>query len=94
MAIIVWPEYITLKNWAGALLEQYPRESLPMLIDENKWEEWAAVVSTTGPFLRLSIPTPVAIKEGQRVSSFNNWQEWAKVFYNIVMSQSKQNVKI
>jgi hypothetical protein len=85
---IVWPEYITLNNWSGALVADYPNAYLPILQDENKWQEWGAAVVGTGIFERSGIPSPFSIVQGTKKENFKDWQEWAKVVYSIVNNES------
>ena len=84
---IVWPEYITLNNWGGALVADYPDSYLPLLKDETKWKEWGAAVVGTGVFARQGVPSPFSINQGVKKESFKNWQEWAKVVYLIVNNE-------
>lgn len=90
--MIIWPEYISLKNWAANLVYDYPAEYLPQLEDEKKWEEWGSAVVATGVFARNSIPAPFSIAQGAKRQDFKNWQEWAKVFYNLMTSSEDNNV--
>ena len=79
--MIIWPEYISLNDWAAKITEDYPNEIVPILTDEDKWQEWAAVVINTGIFAEAGIPSPFSIDSGEKEDNFNSWQEWAKVFY-------------
>jgi hypothetical protein len=85
---VVWPEYINLNNWGAALVADYPNAYLPLLHDENKWQEWGAAVVGTGIFARSGVPSPFSIAQGVRKENFKNWQEWAKVVYLIVNNES------
>jgi hypothetical protein len=86
--LVVWPEYITLNNWAGALVADYPNAALPLLHDENKWQEWGAAVVATGIFAHSGVPSPFSITQGTKKDNFKDWQEWAKVVYLIVNNES------
>ena len=90
--MIIWPEYIELKDWAANLVYDYPEEYLPVLEDEDKWEDWASVVAGTGVFARLQIPVPFKLEEGGKKEGFKDWQEWAKAFYNVIMNGEDINV--
>ncbi len=85
--MIVQPKYISLKNWAGSLLIDFPDDILPILRDEEDWEEWAVIVANTGSFKRANIPTPYQLKQGQRESAFKTWNKWAAVVYLIMTSE-------
>lgn len=79
--MVIYPHYISLKNWAASLAVDYPDAQLPVLKDEKKWQEWAAVVANTGAFYRGNVPFPFLIKDGARKDNFQDWQQWAKAVY-------------
>jgi hypothetical protein len=81
---VVWPEYITLNDWAGALVVDYPKAYLPLLDDEQKWKEWGQFVVGRGIFARNNVPPPFSLFQGARKEDFKDWQEWAKVVYLLV----------
>ncbi|CAB4124174.1 hypothetical protein UFOVP51_56 [uncultured Caudovirales phage] len=89
--LVVYPEYIDLKNWAGALIADNPSSYLPILQDESKWQEWAAIVAGTGVFQRNRVPSPFSIYKGSRKENFKDWTEWAKVVYLLLNNESKNN---
>lgn len=89
---VIRPEYISLKDWAGALVADYFNEPLPILENEEKWEEWGTIVATTGVFATNNIPAPSKINEGRKSSGFKDWQEWAKAVYSL-MSASVEKEK-
>lgn len=86
--MVIWPEYISLKNWSSALIADYPNAFLPFLQDETKWQEWGAAVVGTGVFSRSNVPSPFSITQGVKKENFKDWQEWAKVVYMIVNNES------
>lgn len=77
----IWPEYIDLNYFAAQLVEEYPNQFLPTLIDEEKWPDWAAAVSACNLFSNSNVPSPYSIKSGIRQNNFASWQEWAKAAY-------------
>jgi hypothetical protein len=85
--MIVWPEYVNLKDWAGALLMDYPNEALPQLQEDEKWQEWGSIVASTGVFARAGIPAPFTINAGQKKDNFENWQQWAKAVYTCMAAE-------
>ncbi|HUV84864.1 MAG TPA: hypothetical protein VMV86_04095 [Methanosarcinales archaeon] len=91
MIKVIYPEYISIKNWAAALVADYPNEFLPILQDENKWKEWGSTVVSSGAFAKLNIPAPFKIIEGQRKDAFKTWQSWAKVFYLQMSNDTSDN---
>ena len=84
MIKVVWPEYIGLKDWAAALIVDFPNENLPILENEKEWQDWGVKVISTGVFAKGSIPAPFSVKEGKKSINFDQWQEWAKIVYNIM----------
>jgi hypothetical protein len=84
--MMVMPKYITLKNWAGSLNIDYPNDILPILRNEEEWEEWATIVANTGSFKNAAIPTPTSLKKEQNNNEPSNWNEWAKIVYYIMNS--------
>lgn len=89
--LVVYPEYITLKNWAGALAADNASSYLPVLQDETKWQEWGALVAGTGVFKRNRVPSPFSVYKGNRKDNFKDWTEWAKVVYLLLNNESKNN---
>ena len=85
--LTVYPKFISIKYWAATVLSDYNNEPLPILRNEEEWEEWGAIVAGTGVFLRARIPSPVSIKKGTKESNFKDWESWAKVVYNIMRSE-------
>ena len=90
--MIVWPEYIDIKDWAANLIADYPNEYLPILEDEGKWDDWASIVASSGIFARNDIPAPFSVEEGGKKQEFKDWQEWAKTVYNLMMSSGDKDV--
>lgn len=90
--MIVWPEYIDIKDWAANLIVDYPDEYLPILEDADKWEDWASTVAGTGVFARNDIPAPFSVTEGEKKQEFKDWQEWAKTVYNLMINSGDKNV--
>ena len=84
---VIWPEYISLKDWSAALVFDYFNEPLPILTDEEKWAEWGAIVAGTGIFARTNIPSPITITKEKREASFKEWKEWAKVVYSLMANE-------
>jgi len=84
---VVWPEYISLNNWSGALAIDYPDTYIPILEDDTKWKEWGASLVGTGVFARKSVPSPFSIEKGVKKESFKDWQEWAKTVYLIMNNE-------
>ena len=84
-----FPQHISVKRWAAELVRIYKEERLPVLYDEEKWQEWANYVAGTGIFRTNGIPSATEIKNLKKTDSFKDWQEWAKAVY-IIMIKVKQ----
>jgi hypothetical protein len=87
--MVIWPEYITLKDWAANLVSDYANEYLPILSNEEKWEEWGAIVAGSGTFSKANVPPPFEIYGARKKSSFKDWREWAKIVYANVNFQAQ-----
>ena len=83
--ILVYPEHITLKRWAAELIRIYPKDRLPILLDEEKWTEWANMVAGTGTFKRNAVPGGTKIVNNAKQPTFKDWQTWAKQVYSIMI---------
>jgi hypothetical protein len=70
--LTVYPKYISLKYWAATVISDYDNESLPIL----------------GIFLRAGVPSPASIVRGRNQDNFKDWQQWARIVYNIMNSES------
>ena len=90
MSQLPFPQLISLKQWSAELLRIYKAERLPILRDEEKWQEWANIVAGSGTFRTNSIPSATGIKNAKKTDSFKDWQEWAKAVY-IIMIKVKNN---
>lgn len=84
MIRVIYPERISLTDWADNLLADYYFEDLPKLQDENKWQEWAAKVAGTGSFLAASVPSPISKDTDIK---FKKWEDWAKSVYLIMSNE-------
>ena len=82
--MVVWPEYISLRDWSSRLIADYGSQQLPLLDDEVSWEEWGTTVATTGIFERAGVPSPVEIEQGHETTLFASWEDWAKAVYMVV----------
>jgi len=91
---IIWPEYIDLPHWSASLVADYPQEFLPILDNDNDWQEWGAIIVSTGVFARLGIPAPFSLEEGAKKQEFADWREWAKIVYNLMSNGKTKKVKI
>jgi len=82
---VVWPQYISLADWSSRLIADFTDEQLPLLDDEQNWEEWGTLVATTGIFERAGVPVPFDTEEGRKRSLFPSWEEWAKTVYMLIL---------
>ena len=91
MSKVVYPAYISLEDWAAALLFSYPNEPLPILradaegqIDDKTWQEWGALVAGTGIFAEQGVPAPRIIKAQELTPAYIDWVGWAKELYLVM----------
>lgn len=83
--MVVWPEYISLRDWSSRLIADFNGEQLPLLDEGQTWEEWGTTVATTGIFERAGVPAPFEIEQGEKNASFDSWEEWAKTVYMLIL---------
>ena len=66
------PLGMDVKAWTDAMhidLEGFG--SIPILIDKNRWQDWASELSNLGGLAGIVIPDPY---------EFSDWQDWARRF--------------
>ena len=85
MAQLPFPQFISLKRWAAELLCTYRTERLPVLIDEENWQEWANGIAGAALFRSNGVPSATNNKYSKKNNNFKDWQEWAKAVYIIMM---------
>ena len=56
--INVYPKYISVKYWAASVCSDYSDQGLPILLDEDKWAQWAKAVISYEPFQKAGVPSP------------------------------------
>lgn len=72
---MIIPKGISLLDWSASLLIDFPDNNIPILRDETKWKEWGN---------RIISETTVAAKGVPPTDSYQFWDEWAMVYYNIM----------
>lgn len=87
MIKVIWPEYITVKDWADRLVSDFLSESIPILENDANWESWGNIVATTGVFADAGVPSPFSIIDGKKQPNFKTWEDWAKNVYNLMANQ-------
>jgi hypothetical protein len=92
--INVYPKYISVKYWAATVCSDYSDQGLPILLNEDKWGQWAKAVISYEPFQKAGVPSPYnqkkQITENNKKSKEvlqYNWETWAKMAYNIMNAQ-------
>lgn len=83
--ISVYPKYISIKYWAATVCDDYSDFPLPVLHDETKWAAWAENLIGVEPFVNRGVPSPYK-GGGKNELAFNNWEEWAKKAYLVMLS--------
>lgn len=87
MIKVIWPYGISLKYWSASLVNDFSEEYLPILEEDNLWQEWGARVAGTGIFLRAGVPSPITIVQGEKKENYKEWDKWAKVVYRIMSDE-------
>jgi hypothetical protein len=87
---LTYPDHISLKRWSADLVFRYRYDRLPILTDEDKWQDWANSIVGTGVFKENAAPSASTVKNNANIDNFNDWKEWAKAVY-IVMIKVKNN---
>lgn len=90
MSKIIYPDNISLRDWADNLVGDYPDDFLPILegeLGEEIWKPWGAIVASTGVFARAAIPAPFEMQDGVKKDNFSSWQEWARAVYAVVNNE-------
>lgn len=87
MIRVIIPERISLNDWAAALVYDYATENLPLLQDDESWQEWGTIVANTGVFLKASLPAPITYAKGEKKENYKEWDSWAKVVYTIMSDE-------
>lgn len=82
---VPFPQYISLKRWSAEFLRIYRNERLPILLDEDKWKDWANIVAGYDIFRKKNIPYASG-----KSHKFENWEDWAKEVY-IVLIKNRGN---
>jgi hypothetical protein len=57
-----------LQTWANQLVDAFPRDWIPRLVDAKDWQRWAADFQGSPTFQKYHVPDPFQAK---------NWQDWA-----------------
>lgn len=73
---IVDPRYMKIQEWADTLcldLDEYA--VIPQLSNPDRWQDWAAGLISINGISQLNPPSPY---------QFNDWQEWAYRFYQVL----------
>ena len=65
------PVGISLLDWAQQLRSEYSEDDIPVLYNQNDWQNWGNSLRLIGTFSGASIP---------RTESFSDWREWAQRF--------------
>jgi hypothetical protein len=56
------------ETWAGQLVDAFPHDWIPRLIDAKDWRRWAGSFLGSPSFQQYHVPDPYSAK---------NWQDWA-----------------
>ncbi len=82
---MIYPGYIKLRDWAASLQIDFPTANVPILYKEEEWKKWARSIADLEFFKSIAVPPPSGNQE---------WNNWAKEFYRIVMDSRTINNQI
>jgi len=69
---VVDPRFITLSRWASETAWNLaPFATMPQLLDETKWQDWARYA--------VGVPAVNALQP-PRPEGFSRWEDWADAF--------------
>jgi len=75
---MIYPKYIGLQDWWNALNIDYPQELIPLLANDNDWQQQGKILAGTGVFAQANIPSPSPKEE--------DWSEWARSVFLVMMN--------
>lgn len=73
------PSYSTWEDWNGNLIIWYGQETIPHTSEAN-WKDTANNIAQLPTFAAYPVPSP---------ANFENWQDWANEFTQIVNGPSR-----
>lgn len=73
------PDYMSWEDWNGNLIIYYSQEPVPYS-EEESWQMTAKGIAELPTFAAYPVPDP---------SAYENWQNWAKDFTEIINGPSQ-----
>ncbi len=64
----ILPIGINFKDWANELRNSFPSQNIPIVTDENEWQNFSNVLKLNRCFEEKYLPD---------ANSFKNWKDWA-----------------
>ncbi len=71
------PRGMDLTRWAAFLVQDYGSDALPILLDPDRWQEWAMRVIEAPSFASQAAPDP---------RGFPSWGPWAERLVAVTVS--------
>ena len=69
------PLHTNLLEWAASLIIDFPDDDIPMIFDEEQWQDWGSVLVQENSFAQVSAPNP---------NFYEDWNAWAiDVYYTM-----------
>lgn len=75
---MILPIGIGLMDWASQLAADFPGDNVPILLSEDAWQDWAAVVISLPSFADPSAPVPY---------DYQDWRPWAERLVAVVSAE-------
>ena len=78
------PRFMTLKNWAAALVIDFPDDDIPLLYNEKDWKNWGNQLVQCNTFAQNGCPGP---------GFYKDWQSWATHVFQVMHSVSVEFIR-
>ena len=82
---LTYPYNISLSRWAADLAFRFKRARIPVLTNEEKWQDWANAVVAIGVFRENAAPSASKVKGSSASDTYDNWETWAKAVYSVMI---------
>lgn len=62
------PNYTDINTWSKSLIIDFPKDNIPLLSSEDRWQEWGNSLVQENSFSANGAPT---------TTGFSDWRSWA-----------------
>lgn len=57
------PKYVSLQNFAGSLVVDFPTDNVPILQNDKDWRKWASMLVQENTFANNGAPGPFGFQD-------------------------------